>query len=200
MALRRMVYDGEILVNMTSEGTDIPLSLQLIEGENIGAVSVSENGNNIVNGVEVNKYGRPIAYHVFQTDPLGIRSFNEARLPSTRAFLLHKPRRPSELRGVSMLALVLKRIHDVDEYMDADLIAARVAACFGAFVTSNTGNAPILGATRWLRIRLIVKARKFVQWHQGLSNIYVQANLFRLRSLSEMLEPHQNIRRPKRDA
>ena len=59
MALRRMVYDGEILVNMTSEGTDIPLSLQLIEGENIGAVSVSENGNNIVNGVEVNKYGRP---------------------------------------------------------------------------------------------------------------------------------------------
>lgn len=144
MALRRMVYDGEILVNMTFEGTDIPLSLQLIEGENIGAVSVSENGNSIVNGVEVNKYGRPIAYHVFQTDPLGIRLFNEARLPSNRAFLLHKPRRPSELRGVSMLALVLKRIHDVDEYMDADLIAARVAACFGAFVTSNTGGNPMV--------------------------------------------------------
>ena len=35
------------------------------------------------------------------------------------------------------MALVLRRIHDIDEYMDADLIAARVAACFSIFVTSQ---------------------------------------------------------------
>ena len=59
MALRRMVYDGEILVNKTSQGTYLPLSIQLIEAENIGAVSITHGKNNIINGVEVTEHGRP---------------------------------------------------------------------------------------------------------------------------------------------
>lgn len=140
MALRRMVYDGEILVNKTSQGLYLPLSIQLIEAENIGAVSITHGKNNIINGVEVTEHGRPVAYHVSQTDPMGLRSFDTVRLTTEQAFLLFKPKRPSQIRGVSLLALVLRRIHDIDEYMDADLIAARVAACFSVFVTSqNSG-------------------------------------------------------------
>lgn len=140
MALRRMVYDGEILVNKTSQGTYLPLSIQLIEAENIGAVSITHGKNNIINGVEVTEHGRPVAYHVSQTDPMGLRSFDTVRLTTDQAFLLFKPKRPSQIRGISLLALVLRRIHDIDEYMDADLIAARVAACFSVFVTSqNSG-------------------------------------------------------------
>ena len=140
MALRRMVYDGEILVNKTSQGAYLPLSIQLIEAENIGAVSITHGKNNIINGVEVTEHGRPVAYHVSQTDPMGLRSFDTVRLTTEQAFLLFKPKRPSQIRGVSLLALVLRRIHDIDEYMDADLIAARVAACFSVFVTSqNSG-------------------------------------------------------------
>lgn len=140
MALRRMVYDGEILVNKTSQGEYLPLSIQLIEAENIGAVSITNGKNNIINGVEVTEHGRPVAYHVSQTDPMGLRTFDTVRLTTEQAFLLFKPKRPSQIRGVSLLALVLRRIHDIDEYMDADLIAARVAACFSAFVTSqNSG-------------------------------------------------------------
>lgn len=140
MALRRMVYDGEILVNKTSQGSYLPLSIQLIEAENIGAVSITHGKNNIINGVEVTEHGRPVAYHVSQTDPMGLRSFDTVRLTTEQAFLLFKPKRPSQIRGVSLLALVLRRIHDIDEYMDADLIAARVAACFSVFVTSqNSG-------------------------------------------------------------
>ena len=137
MALRRMVYDGEILVNKTSQGTYLPLSIQLIEAENIGAVSITHGKNNIINGVEVTEHGRPVAYHVSQTDPMGLRSFDTVRLTTDQAFLLFKPKRPSQIRGISLLALVLRRIHDIDEYMDADLIAARVAACFSVFVTSQ---------------------------------------------------------------
>lgn len=140
MALRRMVYDGEILVNKTSQGTYLSLSIQLIEAENIGAVSITHGKNNIINGVEVTEHGRPVAYHVSQTDPMGLRSFDTVRLTTDQAFLLFKPKRPSQIRGISLLALVLRRIHDIDEYMDADLIAARVAACFSVFVTSqNSG-------------------------------------------------------------
>ena len=137
MALRRMVYDGEILVNKTSQGTYLPLSIQLIEAENIGAVSITHGKNNIINGVEVTEHGRPVAYHVSQTDPMGLRTFDTVRLTTEQAFLLFKPKRPSQIRGISLLALVLRRIHDIDEYMDADLIAARVAACFSVFVTSQ---------------------------------------------------------------
>lgn len=137
MALRRMVYDGEILVNKTSQGSYLPLSIQLIEAENIGAVSITNGKNNIINGVEVTEHGRPVAYHVSQTDPMGLRSFDTVRLTTDQAFLLFKPKRPSQIRGISLLALVLRRIHDIDEYMDADLIAARVAACFSVFVTSQ---------------------------------------------------------------
>lgn len=140
MALRRMLYDGEILINKTAQGDYLPLSIQLIEAENIGATGMQNGKNNIINGVEVNEYGKPIAYHVYQSDPMGMCSFNTLRLTTDQAFLLFKPTRPSQIRGVSHLALVLKRIHDIDEYMDADLIAARVSACFSAFITSaNSG-------------------------------------------------------------
>lgn len=137
IALRRMLYDGEILVNKTAQGEYLPLSIQLIEAENIGAVSLQNGKNNIINGVEVNEYGRPVAYHVYQSDPMGLRSFDALRLTTNQAFLLFKPTRTSQLRGMSHLALVLRRIHDIDEYMDADLIAARVSACYSAFITSQ---------------------------------------------------------------
>ena len=140
MALRRLLYDGEILINKTAVGNYLPLSIQLIEAENIGAVSMNNGNNDIINGVEVNENGRPLAYHVYKSDPLGMRSFQATRLPVSQAFLLYQPKRPSQLRGISELSLVLKRIHDIDEFMDADLIAARVAACFSAFVTGeNSG-------------------------------------------------------------
>lgn len=148
MALRQMLYDGEILINKTAQGDYLPLAIQLIEAENIGSVSFSNGKNTIINGVEINDYGKTIAYHVYKTDPLGVRSFKSERLTAQQAFLFYKATRPSQVRGISELALVLKRIHDIDEYMDADLIAARVAACFGAFVTSNNTGRQIASMKR----------------------------------------------------
>ena len=137
MALRRMLYDGEILVNKTAQGDYLPLAIQLIEAENIGAIDIKYGNNNIISGVEVNEYGKPVAYHVRQADPMGVRTFEAMRLTTDQAFLFFKPNRPTQIRGMSHLALVLRRIHDIDEYMDADLIAARVSACFSAFITSQ---------------------------------------------------------------
>lgn len=62
--------------------------------------------------------GRPVAYRISKR--CGVTSFDALRLTTNRAFLLFKPTRTSSaFEGWSHLALVLRRIHDIDEYMDA---------------------------------------------------------------------------------
>jgi len=56
---------------------------------------------------------------------------------------------------------------------------------------------------RHLRVRNHVSGtaeRPRLNVYRSLANIYAQVNLFRLRSLSEMQEPHQNTQRLKQDA
>jgi len=59
---------------------------------------------------------------------------------------MYKKTRPTQIRGVSELARILNRVRDTGEFLDADLVAARVAACFAAFVTSDD-NESRLGRT-----------------------------------------------------
>ena len=49
---------------------------------------------------------------------------------------------PDQIRGISDLAVSIKRIKDTDDYLDAETVAARIAACFSVFIVQNTPQLP----------------------------------------------------------
>lgn len=103
-------------------------------------------GNMIYDGVEVDDYGMPVAYHIRNTHPLDYTNVNakfqrveiegkETGLPN----ILHimTAHRPEQYRGVSYLAPVIVPLLQIGRYTEAELAAAVVNAFFTVFITSE---------------------------------------------------------------
>lgn len=144
MILRRRIVDGEILIRkVTKSNSKYPLKLQAIEADmldNASHYNKNETDNYIVGGIEVNDYYKPLAYYLYNQSPDGFSGFNSKKIDAEEIIHLFKKTRPTQVRGISELAPVMDLIKDTGDYMEAELIAARIAASFAAFVTKTGGN------------------------------------------------------------
>ncbi|AIF52009.1 phage portal protein [Pelosinus sp. UFO1] len=139
LAIRRWCYDGEAFFNKTSEKAKIPFQLQMMEPDRVGSMNLSYMDNAILSGVEVKDTLRPVAYWFYHIDPQGFQTYEPYRIEAKNMIHLWKKKQATQVRGISELARVMQRIHNIDEYLDAEMIAARVAACFAAFVETDDG-------------------------------------------------------------
>lgn len=158
LAMECIVESGEVLMVQqpaaTRDGLSIPMRLQVLEPDYLDTSKnglLGPDGGPIYNGVEFDKFGRRVAYWLFTTHPGGIRltttKFYSERVPAERVLHVYRVDRPGQIRGVPWMASAIARLNDFDDYEDAELMQAKVAACFGAFVTDPSGeNNPIAGA------------------------------------------------------
>lgn len=106
----------------------------------------AQNGNAIYDGVEVDRQGMIVAYHVRSTHPLetGTAETTWARvlaygentgLPN----VLHvmDTERPDQYRGVSYLAQVIEPLLQLRRYTESELTAAVVESFFTAFIKTD---------------------------------------------------------------
>lgn len=119
-----------------------PLGLEILETDFLDSSinAVSENGNTIKGGIEYNRLGRPVAYHLFKEHPgesIWGTSFGDThRIPATEVKHVFHKRRASQGRGVSWLASIIMEMRDFSEYQTNERIASRLAAAFGIFIES----------------------------------------------------------------
>ena len=145
LILRRRIVDGEILIRKVTDKTvKIPLKIQLIEADLLDSAMIQGQGkdNYIMSGIEVNNFYKPLAYWIHNQNPDGFMSFKPQRIPADQIIHLFKKIRPSQVRGVSELARVMPLIKDTGDYLEAELVAARIAASFAAFITKHSGYTP----------------------------------------------------------
>ena len=75
--------------------------------------------------------------------PLDATPWETVRLPAEDRVHLFHPLAPGQLRGVTWLAPVLLRLHELDAFKDATLARQKVAALFAGFITSQNSD-PVL--------------------------------------------------------
>jgi lambda family phage portal protein len=120
----------------------VPLKLQVLESEHLDSSKdgVLANGNIIRSGIEFDKSGKRAAYYLFKEHP-GESSLYAAcnimsvRIPASEILHIFKPLRPGQIRGEPWLSNVLLKLHDLDQYEDAELVRKKTAAMFAGFVT-----------------------------------------------------------------
>ncbi len=131
------------------------LRVQLIEADRTS--SPPGNNPNIINGVELGKYGEVVAYHISKHHPLttstGKKEWQRVEKfgkKSNRQNILHlmESERPEQRRGVPILAPVIESLKQLDRYTEAELTAALVSSMFTVFIETkgdegNTG--PVFG-------------------------------------------------------
>jgi lambda family phage portal protein len=130
-AYRAMEQDGEVLIRLRprrpTDGLPVPLQLQLLEIDWLDSTKTgTQQGNQIVNGIEYDALGAVAAYWLFDQHPgdavtLRGNRATSRRIPADNIIHLFSPERPGQGRGFPRLAPVIARVRDLQLYEDAEL-------------------------------------------------------------------------------
>ena len=149
-ALGQVVEAGEALVRLHYRAlgrSRVPLALELIEAERLAselfdaAIAAQQPGAHVRMGIEVDDFGRALAYWFRKRHPGDIRTHGTSidhyeRVPAADVFHLRIVTRWPQTRGVPWLHTVLRKIDSMDQYSQAEVQAAQAdAAQFGTLET-----------------------------------------------------------------
>ncbi|MBF0160335.1 MAG: phage portal protein, partial [Magnetococcales bacterium] len=156
LATRAMVEGGEVLARLRNrlenDGLTVPLQVQLLEPEHLPLAYSTDlpNGNVIRAGIEFDRIGRRVAYHLYREHP-GERIGSMAsatelmRIPASEVIHMFRPLRPGQLRGEPWLAQALVKLHELDQYDDAELVRKKTAALIAGFITKPSPEFAVAG-------------------------------------------------------
>ena len=138
-----------VLRSVIECGATVPLRLQILESEHLDSSKdgTLPNGNFIRSGIEFNKNGKRVAYYLYKEHP-GDSYFSASgsiRLPAHEILHIYRPLRPGQVRGEPWLSNVLLKLHELDQYEDAELVRKKTAAMFAGFVTRLDPDSDMFG-------------------------------------------------------
>ena len=155
LACRAMLEGGECFVRLRvrrpEDGLAVPLQIQLLEAEHVPLTfnTTLPSGNLVRGGIEFDRLGRRVAYHLTRVHPgdpaMRPRDHDLVRVPADRIAHLFRPLRPGQIRGEPWLARALVKLDELDQYDDAALVKAKVAALFTGFVVSPDPEDAVMG-------------------------------------------------------
>lgn len=118
-------------------------------GEYDGFDRQLKNGNVVMNGVEIAKNGKVVAYHIASGYP---GEYGAVRLKWTRVpkrgeitgnpniLHIYHAERADQYRGVPFLAPVIATLKQLTRYEEAEIMAAVINSFFNIFITTETGH------------------------------------------------------------
>lgn len=149
LVFRAAKESGDVLVLRRfreDAGSVYGTKLQVIEADRLSNPRRVADTDTLVAGVEINGDGVPVAYHVSNKHPGGLRTtaLEWKRVPAKAdngvpvALHLFDRLRPEQTRGVPYLAPVIDALKQLGNYSDAELSAAVVSAMYTVFIESGT--------------------------------------------------------------
>lgn len=153
LAVAEWVIAGEALLQIVLDPANpYGITLQPIDADRLDhrlCRDASAGKNAIRYGVEMDRVGKPIAYHILRRHP-NDRGDGLARgggtdvVPADQIiYLAGLEERVDLTRGIPELAVALRDLRHIDGAQEASLVAMRVAASAAAFITTTSPDAEI---------------------------------------------------------
>jgi len=137
LAIELVAKDGEaFIIKHRGASFHDSFALEFIEADQIDEQLNKnvENGNQIRMGIEVDRFKKPVAYHVLTYHPgdydfaTSKRSPKHTRIPADRVIHIFKQARPGQTRGEPWLTPAIPAIKQLGAFREAAVINARVGA------------------------------------------------------------------------
>ena len=145
--IETLARDGEVLVrHISSSNPDEPYKIQFLDADYLDEQEnkLLNNNQEIIMGVKLNEFKRPISYYLFKEHPhnnyFGKYDRQHIEVPADQLLHAYINERPEQTRGLPFMTTALNRLKMIDGYEEAELIAARVAASKMGFFTSPAGD------------------------------------------------------------
>jgi lambda family phage portal protein len=162
LATRAMLEGGEALVRLryrrTEDGLPVALQIQVLEAEHLPTTMNRDlpGGNVIRAGIEFDRLGRRVAYHLYRSHPndgllapmssnAGGGGMDTVRVDASEVIHLFRPLRPGQIRGEPWLTRALVKLNELDQYDDAELVRKKTAAMFAGFITRMAPEDNLMG-------------------------------------------------------
>jgi lambda family phage portal protein len=151
LAIREAAEAGEFFIRKIRKKfgkSKVPLALEVIEADRVDddMNGIAENGNAIVMGVEKDSWGRPTAFYIKPVHPgdnSPVRNNQNSRMniriPADEIIHLGKIERWPQTRSIPWIASSMMRLHQMQGYEEAEVIAARASAALMGFIESPDG-------------------------------------------------------------
>ncbi|HUU24087.1 MAG TPA: phage portal protein [Methyloceanibacter sp.] len=141
LACRSLVGAGEAVLRFITTD-DGQCRVQVLQPEQLDA-SVNrdlDGGGRIVAGVEFDRTGRIVAYHIRPSPDFAFVAAAAQRIDAADICHIFERRWPGQVRGISWLAPIASRIVELDSLEDAALVKAKVSALMCGFIKSLDGS------------------------------------------------------------
>ncbi len=150
-AFRSSLLNGEALaLPLWLPQREFATTLQLVEPDRLSNPNGEQDSKTLRGGIEIDKYGAPIAYWIKRTHPGDLFTLAQdddwQRIPAVtkfgrqRVLHLHDKERTGQTRGKPLLSSVLPLFKTLDHYERSELQAAVVNAMIAAFIETPLDN------------------------------------------------------------
>ncbi|QRM19566.1 phage portal protein [Dechloromonas sp. TW-R-39-2] len=147
LVARTWLRDGEAFaqtiigqIPSLDHGTRVPFSLELMEPDMVPMHH--NNGDRIRQGVELNAWGKTVAFWVHKQHPgewvAGQGIGDLKRVAASNMLHIAAIDRMHQVRGVSEFASVITRLEDIKDYEESERVAAKIAAMLTGFIRKGT--------------------------------------------------------------
>lgn len=147
--LLSMFVSGDIfalLPKIKRKGTLYQTCIALIEADRVCNENDQMDSVEVAGGIKTNTLNEPEEYHILKSHPHGLDYSHREwiKVPaygkeSGRKNVIHlfKKTRPEQRRGVPILAPVLEKLKQLDDYTNAELTAALISGLFNVFLKTT---------------------------------------------------------------
>ena len=190
LCFKSVLLNGDALVMLpmrTTKNFPYDLRIALIEGDRLQNPPLQTYDIMIDGGVEFDRDGKPVAYHIANKHPLseisGEPPLKYVRVPAFgehtgRRNVLHllPMERIGQHRGVPFLAPVIETLKQLGRYSDAELMAAVIGGIFAIFFEHGVDDDDIsdfVGEEAMASDLGLheLKEEKFKEWQEGLKTV-----------------------------
>jgi lambda family phage portal protein len=151
--LQRLAVDGEVIIQLVhgpSAANPFNFAVQLIECDFLDIFYNAQLGDNRVTmGVEVNPFGKPVAYHMIDYPQTDMFAQNQQaprrRVVAKDIIHVYMPERLTQVRGMSWFAANALDLRTLDQFEQYTLVAQRCFASKMGVIETQQGAQPYEG-------------------------------------------------------
>lgn len=148
LIMRTLVIDGEVFLHKIKDGK-FGYRYELIDTLDVDFMFNQmnlPNGEKIVMGIKLDKNNKPISYFIKDSHHTDYycNSCRRIEVPADEIIHIFRPYFVGQCRGYTMLSSVILNLNQLDGYVEAEVVGARLAACNQAFLVQTNAGGDLL--------------------------------------------------------